>query len=84
MTPASPITFGISPESEPITGTSHAIASMITRPNCSFQFERVSDGTTSMSILLRTSGTSRDGTELRKKMRSRMPSRAACTSNSVR
>ena len=49
ISPASPITFGISPLSEPITGTPHAIASISTRPNCSFQFGRVSDGKTNTS-----------------------------------
>ena len=33
MIPASPITLGISPESDPITGTSQAIASSAAKPN---------------------------------------------------
>ncbi len=35
--PVRPTSQGISPESEPTTGTPHQSASTITRPNCSFQ-----------------------------------------------
>ena len=43
------ISHGISPESEPITGTPHEIASTIARPNCSFHFGVVCEGITSTS-----------------------------------
>ena len=47
---------GISPEFDPTTGVPQAIASTMTRPNCSFQFVWVSEGTTSRSKELKNSG----------------------------
>ena len=49
MNPLPPMTPGIAPLSEPITGRPLAIASTSTRPNCSFQLGRVRDGSTSTS-----------------------------------
>ena len=43
------MTLGISPESEPTTGTPQAMASINTRPNCSFQLGRVREGSTRAS-----------------------------------
>ena len=56
--PASPMTYGISPESLPMTGTPQANASISIRPNCSFQCHVVWLGATSMSIVPRYDGTS--------------------------
>ena len=53
--------MGISPLSEPITGTSQAIASMRTRPNCSFQLDNVRDGSTRTSSLCRNGTISAEG-----------------------
>ena len=41
------MTWGISPELEPMTGVSQAMASGSTRPNCSIQLGRVTEGSTS-------------------------------------
>ena len=46
------------PELEPMTGVSQDMASGNTRPNCSFQFVRVSDGNTSTSSCSISRGTS--------------------------
>ncbi len=43
------MTSGTEPLSEPMTGTPHAIASTMTRPNCSTQPGVVCDGTSSTS-----------------------------------
>ena len=48
--PVVSITHGISPQSEPTTGTPHESASTRTRPNCSVQVLVDLDGSTSTSI----------------------------------
>ena len=75
--PASPITFGISADVDPTTATPHAMASIMARPNCSFQFRRVSDGCTSMVNVRRRSGISVEGTPRSQVIRSARPSSAA-------